>query len=70
MNSGDYVLVNPGVHDAAMPENRRDGLIVQVLGHGGWDRVPDQAIVMFSNGAFLKFHMSQLTLLVKHATAR
>jgi ribosomal protein L21E len=60
MKQGDYVSVNPGVHDASMPANRRDGLIVQIVGER-----KDQAVVMFHNGAFLKFHKSQLTSFVK-----
>ena len=58
--SGDYVLVSPGVHDEEMPADRRDGLIVEIVGERN-----DQAIVMFHNGAFLKFHTSELTSLVK-----
>lgn len=58
MKAGDYVEVLPGVHDANMPANRRDGLIVEVLGQYGWNRDPDQVVVMFSNGNFLKFHKS------------
>ena len=60
---GDYVSILDGVNDAAMPRERRDGLIVEVIGQDGWDRVPDQVVVMFSNGAFLKFHMSQIEVL-------
>jgi hypothetical protein len=56
--TGDYVTVKEDVHDESMPPTRRDGLIVQMVGK-------DQAIVMFHNGAFLKFHTSQLTSLVK-----
>jgi hypothetical protein len=62
MKQGDYVSVKPGVHDAAMPANRRDGLIVQIVGGR-----KDQAVVMFHNGVFLKFHKSQLTSFVKFA---
>ena len=32
MKQGDYVVVNPGVHDDAMPKGRRDGLIVELVG--------------------------------------
>lgn len=60
MKQGDYVVVNPGVHDDAMPKERRDGLIVELVG-----KKKDQAIVMFNNGSFLKFHKTQLTSLVK-----
>jgi|GEM_PF-3004273 len=61
LNPGDYVVVNEGVHDESMPhcgKCRRDGLVVEVVG-----KKQDQAIIMFHNGAFLKFHVSQLTLL-------
>ena len=52
MNCGDYVEVLPGVHDDGIPEGRRDGLIVEIVGTRR-----DQAIVMFSNQNFLKFVM-------------
>ena len=52
MKAGDYVYVKNGTHDDRMPEGRRDGLIVQIVG-----KKKDQAIVMFSNKAFLKFHV-------------
>ena len=60
MKIGDYVEIVPMVHDVRMPESRRDGLIVEIVGE--WK---DQAIVMFSNGVFLKFHTSQIKNLVK-----
>ena len=60
MNCGDYVEVLPGVHDNGIPEGRRDGLIVEIVG-----TKRDQAIVMFSNQNFLKFHISQLKTFVK-----
>jgi hypothetical protein len=60
MKVGDYVRVNEGVHDEKMPKERRDGMIVEVVGKDN-----DQAYVMFNNSAFLKFHKSQLTILVK-----
>ncbi len=53
---GDYVSIKHGVWDEAMPPNRRDGLLVQFVG----DK-KDQAIIMFSNSAFLKFHITQIT---------
>lgn len=60
MKVGDYVRVNEGVHDENMPKERRDGMIVEVVGNDN-----DQAYVMFNNNVFLKFHKSQLTILVK-----
>ncbi len=63
MKTGDYVVVRPGVHDESMPEKRRDGLIVEIVG-----KRKDQAIVMFHNGAFLKFHKTQLTSFIKFPT--
>ena len=60
IKTGDYVLVTTMVHDSQMPENRRDGLVVEVVG-----KRKDQAIVMFHNQAFLKFHTTQLKLLEK-----
>ncbi len=51
MEVGDYVYVKEGTHDERMPKDRRDGLIVQIVGEK-----QDQAIVMFNNHAFLKFH--------------
>jgi len=63
MKVGDYVEILPGVHDSAMPDGRRDGLIVEVLGQAGWNRDPDQVLIMFSNGAFLKFHASQVKVI-------
>ena len=57
---GDYVQVVEGVHDARMPPGRRDGLVVQILGPRS-----DQVVVMFHNSAFLQFHKSQLSKLVK-----
>lgn len=60
MKKGDYVTVLDGVHDDRMPNNSRDGLIVEIVGQRS-----DQAIVMFNNQSFLKFHESQLKILVK-----
>ncbi len=57
--SGDLVTINMGVHDEDMTDDRT-GLVVETVGERR-----DQHIVMFSNGKFLKFHKSQLTLLVK-----
>lgn len=65
---GDYVYINDNVHDSSMPPGRRDGLIVEILGQYGWNRDPDQVVVMFSNGAFLKFHESQVTVSSKLMT--
>ena len=57
--AGNYVEILPGVHDQHMPDDgRRDGLVVEIIGSR-----KDQAIVMFHNGKFLKFHKSQLQLL-------
>lgn len=58
-STGDLVEVDDCVHDEGMPDNRY-GLIVETIG-----RQKDQHIVMFTNGAFLKFHTIQLKLLVK-----
>jgi hypothetical protein len=58
MKPGDYVEINPGVHDDAMPKLRRDGLIVEIVGEKS-----DQAIIMFHNHSFLKFHISQISKL-------
>ena len=55
MQTGDYVYVKPGVSDEAMPVGRRDGLVVEIVG-----KRKDQVVVMFSNKAFCKFHISQL----------
>ncbi|MBC8408834.1 MAG: hypothetical protein H8E12_08970 [Rhodobacteraceae bacterium] len=63
MKVGDYIQVRPGVHDESMPAKRRDGLIVELLGQTGWNRDPDQVLIMFSNGVFLKFHMSQIEVI-------
>jgi hypothetical protein len=63
MKPGDYVVVVSGVHDDAMPPNRRDGLIVELLGQHGRDQDPDQVLIMFSNCAFLKFHISQIKVI-------
>lgn len=52
MKVGDYVYVKEGTHDIQMPKDRRDGLIVELVG-----KRKDQAIVMFSNKVFLKFHL-------------
>ena len=51
MKAGDYVYVLEGTHDERIPEGRRDGLVVQIVG-----KKKDQAVVMFSNKEFLKFH--------------
>tara|TARA_A100001011_G_scaffold246069_1_gene254282 strand:- start:4074 stop:4283 length:210 start_codon:yes stop_codon:yes gene_type:complete len=61
MNPGDYVVVNPNVHDASMPDGRRDGIVLEVFGTRY--KNPDQVTVLFSNGAMLKFHKSQLKVL-------
>ncbi len=57
MRVGDYVTINEGVWDDQMPKGRRDGLVLEVLPS------PDQCMVLFSNGAMLKFHESQITVL-------
>lgn len=61
MKPGDYVVVNDGVWDSTMPEGRPDGLILEAFGPD--HKNPDQATVLFCNGAMLKFHKSQLTIL-------
>jgi hypothetical protein len=52
VKAGDYVYVKDGTHDDRMPAGRRDGLVVQMVG-----KRKDQAVVMFSNREFLKFHV-------------
>ena len=61
---GSYVEIRDGIHDAGMPENRRDGLVVEVCG-----KRRDRITVMFSNGVFLDFHKSSLKILsrVEHS---
>ena len=54
---GDYVYIKDGTHDERMPAGRRDGLVVEIVG-----KRKDQAIVMFSNKAFLKFHIMFLKI--------
>jgi hypothetical protein len=61
IKAGDYVMVNTGVWDSTMPDGRPDALVVELVGPK-----KDQAILMFSNQNFLKFHLSQLTLLEKY----
>lgn len=56
MQRGNYVLIKEGVHDEAMPRGSRDALVVDQVGWDEW-------LVMFRNGAFLKFHESQLEVL-------
>jgi hypothetical protein len=58
LSPGAYVEVTRGVHDQRMPEGRRDGLILEVVGKG-----KDQALILFSNKVILKFHKSQLNIL-------
>jgi len=60
MKPGDYVTVNEGVWDTSMPEGRPDGVVLEVFGPKYKD--PDQCTVLFSNGAMLKFHKSQLSI--------
>lgn len=64
MKLGDYVEILPGVHDDTMPNNRRDGLVVELLGYdkGCFGEDYDQVMVMFHNGKILKFHKSQVKL--------
>jgi len=64
MKPGDYVVVNEGVWDTSMPDGRPDGIVLEMLGPESKFglKVPDQARVLFSNGAILKFHKSQLTI--------
>ena len=52
--------MHDGIHDLQMPEGRKDGLVVELVG-----KKKDQVVVMFSNMNFLKFHITQLTLLEK-----
>ena len=66
MKLGDYVIVKPGVHDDSMPFNRRDGMIIEIVGQDGWDRIPDQINVLFSNNKILKFHKSQLEVISEY----
>ena len=63
MKPGDYVVVNAGVWDTAMPQSppRNDGIVLEVFGPKYEN--PDQVTVLFSNGAILKFHMNQLSVL-------
>lgn len=63
MKVGDYIRVKDGVSDESMPSNQRDGLIVELRGQDLEGMLSDQAIVMFSNGAFLKFHTSQIRVI-------
>jgi hypothetical protein len=63
--AGDYVIVSEGVWDSAMPDGRPDALVVELVGPK-----KDQAILMFSNQNFLKFHLSQLTLIEKYSKSR
>ena len=61
MNPGDYVMIKNNVHDSSMPPNRRDAIVLETFGPDY--KNPDQVTVLFCNGAMLKFHKSQLTLL-------
>jgi len=63
MKVGDYVEIKFGVSDDQMPLPRRDGLVVELIGQDGCNRDPDQVLVMFSNGSFLKFHESQVEVI-------
>ncbi len=58
MRTGYYVLIKEGVHDDQMPKGTRDALVVDQVGEEEW-------MVMFRNGAFLKFHESQLDILAE-----
>ncbi len=68
MKAGDYVSVNKGVWDAEMPKcGRDDGIVLEAFGassasltEGG---LPGQVTVLFHNGAILRFHKSQLTII-------
>ena len=61
LTPGDYVEICTGIWDEKMPlDGRRDGLVVEVLG-----AMKDQAVIMFHNQEFLKFHKSQLILIEK-----
>lgn len=53
MKVGDYVRIREGVNDTGMPESQREGLIVEIVGEN-----KDQAMILFSNNAILKFHKS------------
>tara|TARA_B100001250_G_C19570160_1_gene687282 strand:+ start:250 stop:459 length:210 start_codon:yes stop_codon:yes gene_type:complete len=61
MKPGDYVEVKGGVWDSAMPDDRPDGIVLEVFGPDY--KNPDQVTVLFCNGAMLKFHKSQLRIL-------
>jgi len=58
---GDYVLVDKFVHDDQMPQ-ARSGVIVEMY-FTPKRKLRDSALVMFENGTFLKFHVSQLEVL-------
>lgn len=58
---GDYIEVKDGVHDDSMPNERRDGLIIEIVG-----KREDQALIIFSNGTILKFHKSQISVISNH----
>lgn len=64
---GDYVEILPGVYDDSMPDNRRDGLVVELLNHdrGRFGDDYDQLNIMFHNGRILKFHKSQVKIISK-----
>jgi hypothetical protein len=61
MKPGDYVAVKNNVHDSSMPDDRRDGIVLEAFGSDY--KNPDQATVLFYNGSMLKFHKSQLIIL-------
>lgn len=67
MKTGDYVEILPGVYDDSMPDNRRDGLVVDLLDRdsGRFGEDYDQVMVMFHNGTILKFHKSQVKICSK-----
>jgi len=58
MKTGDYARIHSGVHDDRMPQKRRDCLVLELVGEKR-----DQALVLFSNGEILKFHVSQIQIL-------
>ena len=58
MKAGAYARIHQGVHDDRMPQKKRDCLVLELVG-----KKKDQALVLFSNGEILKFHVSQIEIL-------
>jgi len=60
MKVGDCIKIKEGVSLAGMPVDKRDGLVIELIGQDGWNRDDGFVLIMFPNHWLAKFHTSQI----------